>query len=240
MLIDSNSCNVQPMDRSLGMPGEGPKMVPLSTDFTLNDTYEVDLSNFVQMGRISMVQSIYVDNADGAVAITILVELGSQRLIVPAGQEAYLPILVPNPIKLTISSPGGAASAKVFLINFPIQPEVWNSAGGSGAFPSAAPEFDQVSTDLELPVLTIDLLATGNNTAQIHAKNIGANAVVLSFYNFNREDEVDIELTDSFTVAPGAITSENMSGTRFNRMTIISSVAGLPGELAGGVWVHGA
>lgn len=236
MLINSNSCNVQPMDRTLGMPGEGPKMVPVPTDFTLNDSYEVDLSNFVQMGRISMVQSIYVDNADGAVAITILVELGSQRLIVPAGEQAYLPILVPNPIKLTISSPGGASSAVVFLINFPIPPELWGA--GSAAAQTISPEWTAVSVNADtlVPDSVIDMrpYMTGNWTFF----NQGPGDVTLELKGANRPDLLDEVNLFSGPITGGSFITENFSPgfvLRFQRVFMHSTVADTPGTvLAGG------
>src|SRR5215471_13660000 len=97
---------VTTLERTLGMPEEGPKCVPMTLDFTATDSYDLDFSSIVNRAFISMVQTVFVDTSTSGVNVTITVP-GSQQIIkVKAGTQGYYPILMPNPIKFKVSCPG--------------------------------------------------------------------------------------------------------------------------------------
>jgi hypothetical protein len=112
------------LERTLGMPVEGPRAIPIGLDFSATQSYALDYSNYQQRGFISMVQSVFVDNSLSASVLSILCPATNQTLKIPAGKQGYLPIVCPNPVKLTFSSSGGQF-CYVALLNFPVAPLLW-------------------------------------------------------------------------------------------------------------------
>jgi len=106
-------------------PPDGPKAIPVSLDFSALATYTLDYSNAQNLGKFSMLQAVYVDNSTNGSAVSITVTGTGQVLTVPANSQAYLPILVGNPIFLTFTS-NGNVSVTVFLLNFPVAPAIWH------------------------------------------------------------------------------------------------------------------
>jgi hypothetical protein len=121
----TGGANVVTLERTLGMPAEGPKCIPLNFDFTATNSFKVDLSSYTNLGKISMVQTIFVDASDSAVDLIVLSQGTGQQLKIKAGTQGYYPILIPNPIMLTLTCIGGPADLQVIFLNFPIQPGVW-------------------------------------------------------------------------------------------------------------------
>jgi hypothetical protein len=236
----SANCQIQTLDRNLGMPAEGPRMIPLPLDFTANDSYDLDISNMQTRGgaaSLAMVQAVFIDNFDSGVAIQILVNTGQQRLIVAGGSQAYLPILVPNPARFTFTSPGGAATVKVFLLNFPVPPEIWSGA----ASVALTGTFDQVSTDLQVDLVgsQVNAALVGAPSGIYHFRNIGANSVDYHLFQWTRPDQGDIEETSGgpVTVVAGGFRKENINNPYpFSKIQIVSTGAGAPGELTGGFY----
>jgi hypothetical protein len=113
------------LERTLGMPAEGPKCIPITLDFTVQDSYTLDYSNFQYRGYMSMVQTVFVDTSTSAVDVEINSPGSQQTLKIRAGTQGYYPILVPNPIKIIFTSPGGPADVKVQLLNFPVPHGQW-------------------------------------------------------------------------------------------------------------------
>jgi hypothetical protein len=206
-------------------------MIPLPLDFTATAQYTLDLSLFMQQGYISMVQSIYIDNQDSTVDLVIQVSTSQQRIVFPAGEQGYLPLLVPNPARVTFTCSGGPATSYVALLNFPVPAELWQGRA------VVAQEFDGISTDAEVILSTTDFITTGITNGRAHMTNVGANTVTMKFYEWNRLDRADREMTDSFTIAAGAFATENVGVPyRFFEITIQSAAAGLPGEVKGGIF----
>lgn len=107
------------IERTLGMPLEGPKCIPITLDFSVTTTYNLDYSNMTRRGFLSMLQTVYVDNFASDEILTITVPSVNQVMKIPAGVQGYFPILCPTPIKLQFQSDGGE-TCQVILLNFPI------------------------------------------------------------------------------------------------------------------------
>ncbi len=107
------------LERTLGMPQDGPKCVPIALDFNAFDTYVLDYGQMQQRNFLSMVQTLWVDNFGNAAVLTINVPATQQRLVIPAGVQGYFTIVCPNPIKISFNSTGGTVQ-QVILLNFPI------------------------------------------------------------------------------------------------------------------------
>ncbi len=108
-------------------PKEGPNAVPVPLDFSTEASHTLDYSSQQQNGSFSMLQAVFIDNAFGGAALTILVESTGQRIVCPALSQGFFTVLSANPVKLTFSVPAVHGSAvKVFMLNFPVSNAVWS------------------------------------------------------------------------------------------------------------------
>lgn len=103
---------------------EGPRILPiLNIDFGVNPVYSLDYSNQMKVGRMSMVQTVFVDNSQNDAAVNVMLSTG-QQIVVKGRTQGYYNCLVQDPFKCSFSSPGGAKVSFIFL-NFQIQPAQW-------------------------------------------------------------------------------------------------------------------
>lgn len=109
------------------IPEEGPKAVPLLLDFASSDSYVLDYQNMQSRAFISLVQTVFIDNSQNAVEVSVEVGSIGQRIRAAAHTQGYFPILVPNPIRLVFHG-AGAGVTPFFLLNMPIA-LVWNTPG---------------------------------------------------------------------------------------------------------------
>lgn len=110
------------------VPEEGPKVVPLTLDMTVFQDLTVDLTNQQQSGKFSFIQTLMVDNTANTQPVTITTNIIGQRLVIPAGQEAILPIFIGNPPKFRVQTTG-AVVLNMWVLNVPLQSQVWGSGG---------------------------------------------------------------------------------------------------------------
>lgn len=106
------------------IPKEGPRVYPLSLDFSADTSFSLDLLQIVNRGYMSFIQTIFVDNSLNDEAVTITPDIAYQPLKIPPRSQGYLPILVPNQPKLVFSSSGGV-KVVVNLLNIPLPAQVW-------------------------------------------------------------------------------------------------------------------
>lgn len=106
------------------VPSEGPKVVPAQFDFTIASSYSVDLSDLVFRKYITLVQTLFIYNP-GTEPVTITFDVAGQNIVFPPQSEGYVPVLVTNPPKCTITSVGGASNVGVFFINVPMPSNIW-------------------------------------------------------------------------------------------------------------------
>lgn len=109
----------------------GPAAVNLNLDFSQATSLTADLSNLVQRGQISDVQALFIDNSQNGNPITIVVNILNQRIVIPAGAQAYMPVLAQQPtFYITTVALGDIVQA--FALNFPVMTAVWDVSGSSG------------------------------------------------------------------------------------------------------------
>lgn len=106
------------------VPKEGPKTVPFTFDFTAQNQYLIDLQNQQSRSFISIVQSIYVRNP-GTVTVTIIFDVAGQQIDFPPQSAGYLPVLVTNPPRFSVTSSGGASNVQLQLLNVPMPAAIW-------------------------------------------------------------------------------------------------------------------
>ncbi len=108
---------------------EGRKAITVDIDFALGASFSLDLSAAVEQAKwINSVQTLYIDNYGRTVPQIITTGSVGQRIIVPAGAQAYISLLQPNPPVVNISY-AGSDIIRVQVLNFYLPTYVWNDKG---------------------------------------------------------------------------------------------------------------
>lgn len=106
-------------------PKEGPIAVPVTMDFSLADTYLVDLQNFMATGKISMVQALFIDASQSTVTVTVTIPSTGQSIIVKPYSQGYYPVISSNPAQFSFTAPGASPIINCYLLNYPIAGCQW-------------------------------------------------------------------------------------------------------------------
>lgn len=152
MNISGNAQAVSNMTQS----SKGPLAVPISPDWTVQQSYLVDLSIQNQFGTIDMVQTLFMDNSQSSAPLYAVNAVSQQTIICPAKSQGYFPFLCPQPSRFTLMSTGGVR-ASIECLNFPIPPAVWGAAGQLFTFNDAGALITQDSTLAQVSVIPVGL-----------------------------------------------------------------------------------
>lgn len=110
-------------------PKEGPRVLPVSVDLSVGDGDEVSLSltQVLQQGILSMMQAIYIDNADIADAFVILVKETNQRIVCPPNSQGFFPLIASGQaVNLTMQSTATSGIVTLLFLNMPFPASVWS------------------------------------------------------------------------------------------------------------------
>jgi len=110
------------------VPQEGPVAVPVTIDFTAATQYTLDLSQAVNLARISLFQTIFIDANGCTQNITVSIQGSNQDIVVKPNTQGYYPIVCPNPAVLVFTCTGGVARTRFILLNIPVAPGSWATA----------------------------------------------------------------------------------------------------------------
>lgn len=149
------------------VPGEGPKAIPYVFNFLANSGADIDLSNYKQTGRLSGIQSMFIDNSNNAGIVTITLASTQQQIKCPANAQAYFPVIMTSNLKFNIASVT-AGIVNIQVMNFAMAATVWDtvSAGGGTIYPFVfAPNGALNTNENGNPTLTVDnsgTIVTGN------------------------------------------------------------------------------
>lgn len=127
-------------------------MIPVPLDFTAAQSILTDLSQQQQQGRITFIQSLYIDNSQNTAFVDIISSGNNLRYRVPPGSEAILPFFVQNPPTFVCNSTGNVI-VPFFVMNVPLNPQVWSSGASGGV---------QAVSDAALEALITNPVALGN------------------------------------------------------------------------------
>lgn len=110
------------------IPKGGPKVVRAILDFSAASEILIDGQQIVSQGQIEYLQGFYVDNASNPVAITFVMSVTNQRIIVPANTQGYYSMLIPNDPKIVATMPQlNNRRVECFFYNVPIQSQNWKT-----------------------------------------------------------------------------------------------------------------
>jgi len=104
------------------LPATGSKAIPYNLDFTVDTEIDIDLSELTQNGFVEFVSGAWIDNSASATSFTITCDKTNQRIIIAAGKQAYIPLIISNPPKFVAQSAGGVVVPLIFynVPQFPI------------------------------------------------------------------------------------------------------------------------
>lgn len=119
------------------VPPEGPKAIYTSLDFTTLNTNIVDFTLAVSQGKITAIQSIWVDNSSNPQPLQITVQGTQQVITCPAGAQGTFPVIAANRPKFTCVT-NGTLVVNIIWLNVPIPANLWYPNQGSASVASAA------------------------------------------------------------------------------------------------------
>lgn len=97
------------------IPREGPAYVPVNYDFSGGtQAYTTDMTSIKQAGKISAIQSVFIDNANNSQPVVLKVSGTNQSISVPANFQGVFPILVTGQALFTITSTGNGVASLFF------------------------------------------------------------------------------------------------------------------------------
>jgi hypothetical protein len=112
------------------------KALPATVALLAGVSQTLDLSNPIARGIIDSIQCAFIDNRLSAGGLLIASGNTNQGVFIPAGYQAYVPLLTPNPAQFTFTASGGAVNAAVQFLNVPMPFGMWPASGATVA-PSA-------------------------------------------------------------------------------------------------------
>lgn len=108
------------------LPEKGPKAYPFRLQFQTLNEQDLDFQVEIDGGFISFISGCFVDNRLNANPLNIEVASVGQIVSIPAGKQAYMPLLVTDAAQLKITTiAANDLIVPFFVLNFPVQPYVW-------------------------------------------------------------------------------------------------------------------
>lgn len=115
---------------------EGPKGMRVVLDFTAAGSAGrdilIDLQKVEEQHRMTIVQTLSIDNVDSGLNLGITAQFSLHRVVVPAGRQANLPIFAPGTSKFTATVSFGlpvpvpaAGLITMHFLSVPLPTYVW-------------------------------------------------------------------------------------------------------------------
>jgi hypothetical protein len=202
-----------PIDNSK-VPKEGPQSVAINYDFSAGvQSYTTDMQLIKQQGKISMVQSVYIDNASNTQPVVLTVAGIGQQISVPANFQGIFPVLVTGQPVFNVSSTGNGKS-NIYFCNVQQAAFMWQAiaiplnVGGTLAVSDAildatvtANKVQTLDTPAGFAITDHSGIITAANTSQVL---MAANANRHGFYIQNIDEVILEELRYAFGAAATA------------------------------------
>lgn len=102
---------------------KSPLVLPVDLDFTSSNSYTLELQQYVDLGYIDYISSVYFDLSQATYDITLQSNICKQKLYLPHGYVGYMPIFLgANPaINCTVSTAINSIQ-QIFVSNIPFFP----------------------------------------------------------------------------------------------------------------------
>jgi hypothetical protein len=112
--------------QNLQVPKEGPRAIPLLLDFSLSESYSLNLQNSQELLRVTTIQGVFIDNSQSSANVAVSCPVTGQVIIVAPGHQAYKTLFCPYPSQINFYSTGGIV-LKFQLTNFPVVNDDWST-----------------------------------------------------------------------------------------------------------------
>jgi hypothetical protein len=106
---------------------EVPLAVAISADFNGVDLYNVNLYQLREAQRIQAVRGCFYDNSRNNTDVVLTALNTGQTLLLPLRTQGYMPLLLNNDAEFDLSTTAGTGIFKMTLLNFIVQPQIWNA-----------------------------------------------------------------------------------------------------------------
>lgn len=106
---------------TMTLPEKGPMSVPDFWDFSANEKTEIDLTQLTEMGWMEYISGVYIDNTENSGSLVFECSGTNQRFTFPAYYSGYVPLFLPNPPKVFVTSTE-AALVRFQWYNVPVFP----------------------------------------------------------------------------------------------------------------------
>lgn len=167
------------------IPKEGPQAVSIPYDFSAGvQSYTTDMQIIKQQGKISMIQSVYIDNSNNNQPLVLTVSGIGQQVVVPATYQGIFPVLVTGQPVFFVTS-AGSGHANIYYCNVQQAAFMWQTAATSFNPITTLPVSDAIldatvsnnrvnTTVYEAPAAITDwsgVIAVGNTAQQLMPAN---------------------------------------------------------------------
>jgi hypothetical protein len=108
-------------------PDEGPKALPINVDMSVMTAQGIPLDFFTEetTQQISFIQSIYIDNADNASAVTLTCNLTGHRIRVKANTQGFYPLCCTDQSRFVLNGTASAVTVRLQFLNVPVPIGQW-------------------------------------------------------------------------------------------------------------------
>lgn len=202
-----------PVPMDIGkVPREGACAVPAVYDFSGGvQAYDTDMTAIKQLGRISMVQSVFIDNSNNTQPIVLSVSGTKQSISVPASFQGVFPVIVGGQASFHVTSTGNGI-ANIYFCNVQQAAFMWQAIAIplnlSGTLATADAILDATvsnnrvnTTAYEAPATLVDAsgaIAAGGTAQNAAAANIARRGFLLQ--NLDAAEELYVRLTGASVI----------------------------------------
>lgn len=156
---------------------EGSKGLPVPFAWSVGPaTQSIDMTLIRQTGKISGVQSVFIDNGSNDAPVTIMVSNTVQSISLPAGYQGVFPIFATDKTVFTVAS-AGTGSSQVIFLNIAMNYNIWPSSASPASVLTPLPTSDAI---LDACVVALRLNVRSINAQITDADHSGQIAVANS------------------------------------------------------------
>lgn len=163
-------------------PSDQPLTMPVVLGFSVSITeIDVDLATAQEKNNIDLIQTLYIDNSNSGSNLSVQSSISGQVMNVPAGMQAYLPVIVPNAPKFVFKSAGGA-NVNVQFLNVCLPALVWGStSSGSNSIDHSfnAPAVITLIGSVAANAMRNEIYVQNQSNDQIQVKLEGGTIILL-------------------------------------------------------------
>jgi hypothetical protein len=96
--------NARIQNFTMTLPEKGPMSVPDKISFVADIEQEIDLTQLIDNNWLDYISGVYIDNTNNAGGLNFRCNGSNQAFYFPAGYSGYVPLFLPNPPKVFITS----------------------------------------------------------------------------------------------------------------------------------------